>query len=63
MGNKVKPWHSRKPKKHGEHGGKRVVPLRPSQDKRIAPLRTNDRYEDERVREWNADDYDDYLDH
>jgi len=63
MGDKVKPWHNRKPKKHGEQRGKRVHPLRPSQDKRIVPLRPNDRYGDERVREYNLDDYDDYLDH
>jgi len=42
MGDKVKPWHDRKPK-HGqkENKGKRVSPLRPGNE-RVSPLRVND---------------------
>lgn len=43
MGDKVKPWHSRKPK-HGnkEHGKrKRVIPLTVD-NSRVSPLRVND---------------------
>lgn len=61
MGDKVKPWHNRKPKKH-EPRGKRVHPLRPSQDKRIVPLRTREDYENDHYGEWVTNDREDYLD-
>jgi hypothetical protein len=59
MGDKVKPWHAKKPKHHEERQGKRISPLRSGNDKRISPLRTgndrvfpltvgNDDWEDER---------------
>ena len=46
MGNKVKPWQSRKPKNRSgqdEHRRRRVVPLRVGGDRRIVPLTVDDR--------------------
>jgi len=57
MGNKIKPWHQRKPKHHGknEKRGKRIVPLRAGGDKRIVPLRPgNESYSQEY---WDDSDF------
>jgi hypothetical protein len=37
MGDKIKPWHAKKPKQFG----KKVSPLRAGNDKRIVPLRVD----------------------
>jgi hypothetical protein len=58
MGDKIKPWHERKPK-HGnkEHKRKRIVPLRPGNE-RVSPLRVDD----DRVSPLTTDSYDDWED-
>lgn len=60
MGDKVKPWHNRKPKKH-ESRGKRPHPLRPSEDKRIVGLRTREDYENDTYGEWVTEDREEDL--
>ncbi len=53
MGDKVKPWHNRKPKRHDEQRGKRPD-NRSGQDNKFSNQydRDNDQYAD-----WKTDDY------
>ena len=58
MSDKVKPWHNRKPKHHGEFRGKKPH-TRPSQDKRIILPRENGK---DRFGPREQYDRNDYLD-
>ncbi len=55
MGDKIKPWHQRKPK-HGERD-KRSSPIRSGSGGRDVPLRgTRDEEEVENIRQWDQRD-------
>jgi hypothetical protein len=56
MGDKVKGWHSRKPKKHGQYSEKKNRPLRPDQDKRNPSKDSRGDYRNGRYVQWDSDE-------
>ena len=52
MGDKVKPWHNRKPKRHDERRDKRPH-LRPNEDKKFT---SRQEYEEDDYGQWQTDD-------
>lgn len=54
MGNKVKPWHSRKPKRHGQEQPKKRPHQRPSG--KNFQGRNNEFNQDDRYGQWTSYD-------
>lgn len=53
MGDKVKPWHNRKPKRHDEQPRGKRPHVRPNEDKKFT---SRQEYEEDDYGQWQTDD-------